>query len=258
MYKKISTKRNENIKNIVKLTRCAKHRNKQNMFVAEGLRLCKELVNNNIKILSVFFTLDLLEKQRKETKMILDTCDKVYQIDSNIMKYISDTKSPQGIICLCEKPLYSNELLDKILILEKIQDPGNMGTILRTAKAMCIDNIVLSKDCCDPFSPKVLRSCMGGIFSANIHLDVDIYQFVDKLNFLGYDTYASVVDKNSTKIQDIKFSRKSAVLIGNEGNGLTQKAISLCKYSFTLPMDEHSESLNAAIAAGIIIWEMSK
>ncbi len=258
MYKTISSKQNEKIKKLNKLMKQTKYREQQNLFVVEGFRLCKEAVNNGIKIYQLFFTLDLFNKYKEEAENIFKLCDEIYMIDNDMMQYLSDTKSPQGMICVCEKPLRNTKLLGKILVLEKIQDPGNMGTILRSAKAFCIDTIVLTKGCCDPYSMKALRSCMGGIFDINMIVDIELNELICKLDNLQYNTYAAVVDKGATKIHDINFSEKTAVFIGNEGNGLCEKTVSLCKHKFTIPMNKNSESLNAAVAAGIIIWEMSK
>ncbi len=259
MYNKITSKQNDKIRDVSKLLKSGKYRKETNLFVIEGIRLCEEALKNNIKIRQSFFVPNLSLKYSEQFENILDHSTEVYELNESLLEYISDTTTSQGIVAVCEKKESSATVVDgKILILEDIQDPGNMGTILRTSKAFNISTVLLSKGCCDCFSPKVLRASMGGIFNVNIKCDVNLENVILDLKANDYKIYASVVDKKATSIRNMHFEKKSVVLIGNEGSGLKSTTIAMCDVPFTIPMNYKSESLNAAVATSIIIWEMSK
>lgn len=259
MVKKIISRSNNAIKNAAKLLKSSRERKKQGLFIIEGAKLLDEVIKNNIKISQVFFTERFKLKNQNIVNELNKECTQLYEIDKSLIKYISENTTPQEVICICKTPSKNNiELEGKILILENIQNPGNMGAIIRSAKAFGIKTIVLSSDCCDVYSPKVLRAAMGGVFDLNIVLSDDIGDLLIRLKANGYKTYASVVDKGAFIINKINFTSKSAVVIGNEGNGITDKIKNLCDIKFTLPINKSSESLNAAIAASIIMWEMTK
>lgn len=259
MVKKIISRNNNVIKNAIKLLKSAKERKKQSSFIIEGTKLLDEVIKNNLKIKQVFFTKKFKEKNQNFLSKLNDKYKEIYEIEENLIKCISENITPQEIICIIETP-NKNEIKfdDKILILENIQNPGNMGAIIRSAKAFGIETIVLSNDCCDVYSPKVLRAAMGGVFNLNIVSSANINELLKNLKQNGYKTYASVVDKGAISIKDINFTQKSAVIIGNEGNGITEEIKNMCNVKFTLPINKSSESLNAAIAASIIMWEMAK
>ena len=131
-----------------------------------------------------------------------------------------------------------------------------MGTILRTAEALGVGGILLSRGCCDIYSPKVLRGSMGAIFRLPFLVVEDLPAYLSKQKEKGYSIYAAVPDRNAVPITEIPFSKRCAVVVGNEGNGLTQACIQACTQSVTIPMEGRAESLNAAIAASILVWEM--
>lgn len=143
------------------------------------------------------------------------------------------------------------------LLLENIQDPGNLGTILRTSEAMGIDAVLLSQGCTDTFSPKVVRASMGAVFRLPVISSLDMADAVTTLKDKGISVYAAVA-KDGVDITKLKLSHSAAAVIGNEGNGLTDETIAACTAKATVNMRGRAESLNAAAAATVIIWEMTK
>lgn len=234
---------NERIKNLKKLITSAKERKKQSLMVLEGERLCLEAK----KIKELYFT----EKAKNE--VLISRAEKAEEVSLAVFNKISDTITPQGVIAVVEMP--QNELLlkkeGKYLAFENIQDPGNLGTVARTAEALGIDGIILKG--VDPYSPKVLRASMGAILRIPLFLPDDILDFIKKSN----KRIVGTVVKKAKSLKDFSF-KNDIVLIGNEANGLTEKAISLCDEVITIEMAGNAESLNAAAAASIILWEMVK
>lgn len=260
MENKILSFNNPQIKTIKKLLSSPKFRQNEKKFIIEGARLCLDAYLSNVKLLKIYFTNKAANRYNEYLSDIFRNVDKVL-VSETVIKHISNTESPQGIICVCEmmdEKTDSNNLFNsnKILALENIQDPSNLGTVIRTAEALGINSIVLSKECCDIYNPKVLRGSMGSIFRVSFLNIDDFGVFINKLNDSGFITYASVPTKNAISITDVNFKNKCAVFIGNEGNGLNKETIDLCSQKITIPMSGRAESINAAAAANIIMWEM--
>lgn len=257
----ITSKNNPLVKNIVKLLNSSKHRNKNKLFVVEGLRLCRDAMLSNAEIKYLIYSDSAMQKYSRHINDIANCSELCYQVSDNVFLDMSDTISPQGVMCVC-KMLDKNVDVDKIgnvgklIVLEDIQDPSNMGTILRTAEALGIDAVILSSNCCDIYNPKVLRGSMGAVFRVNILMSDNIPSLIDKFNKLGFDTYATLPSFNAQHINKVKFSNKSISVIGNEANGITEQTIDRCSYKITVPMLGRAESLNASTAASIVMWEM--
>ena len=258
---RITAKDNPLIKHIKKLIKSAKYRRESGEFVAEGARLCEDAFQSDAEITTLVVSENALEKYADIINKISQNINSFYVVSDSLFSSLSDTKSPQGILCVI-KTLDKSTLFDKIkdngkfLALDNVQDPSNLGTILRTAEAVGIDGIVMSKDCCDIYSPKVVRGSMGAVFRLPYIITETIEGFVKSHRVLS--SYASVVDRNAAKITDISFNAPCIVAIGNEGNGLKRTTVEACDSSFTIPMKGRAESLNAAVAASIIIWELVK
>ena len=260
--KKLESKENSEIKKISKLMSSKKFRIKEKQFVIEGARLCEDAANSGIIIEKVFYTEKAQEKYSKIVDRIKKTSNDSFLVTEKIMNFITDTKTPQGLVCVCKQfdDKFNIEKVKnskKLIALENIQDPSNLGTIFRTAEALGLEGVILTDDCCEVFSSKVLRGSMGAVFR------VPIYTFEstkDVFNLFGKDfnIFGAVPDKNAVDIRKVDFSKKSIVLVGNEGNGLKEETIKKCKEKVTIPMQGKSESLNAAVAASIAMWEMVK
>ena len=254
----IKSKENSLIKNVAKIQSSAKFRRQTGLFLLEGMRLCEDALENNIHFEKIIFTQDFREKNQEKLNLFLDNSDESFETTEVLFKKISDTVAPQGIIAVCRMPSENDISIKsngKYIALENISDPSNLGAISRSAEALGIDGIIVSGDSVDPYSPKVLRASMGTVLRMPIMI---------KSNFLGFikdlclEKYACVVDKNAEIITNCKFNSGCVCLIGNEGSGLTSGAVELCDASITIPMAGRVESLNASVAAAIVMWEMVK
>ena len=257
----LSSKDNINIKNTVKLLNNAKFRRKTGLFVAEGLRVCYDAFLSGADIDTVFATRGALDKHPEKIGELCEKSDRAFIVTNDIFSHISDTQTPQGVLCVI-KTLDKVTEFDKIknggkfLALENMQDPNNLGTVLRTAEAFGVSGVILSADCCDIYNPKVVRGSMGAVFRLPFIVAEDIPEFLR--NNPRLTSYAAVVGGSAEKLTDIRFDDCSVAVIGNEGNGLTEKTICACDHKITIPMRGRAESLNASAAASIIIWEMIK
>ena len=259
--KRITSKDNDNIKLITALNSSAKNRKKNKAFVLEGFRLCSEIVNESIKPQLLCVSEGCAEKYSEMISSLESLSHNAIMISDSLFEKISDTKSPQGIICVCNTDILHSfipQKSGKYIALENVSDPLNLGTVIRTAEALGVDGIILSKDCCDVLSPKVVRGSMGAVLRMSFIFVDSMTDYVLQLNEMGFNTYACVVQSDAKKITDIGFEKGSVVLIGNEGNGLTKDVIDVCIEKITIPMNGRAESLNAASAASIVMWELIK
>lgn len=255
----ITSRENTAVKEIQKLSKSTKHRLKNRLFVIEGARLCEDALKSGIKIQKVCIMQDVLEKHAQLIDRLCDGAKKTYIFQKSLFSEISDLVTPQGILCVCRMREETFHLENGSYIgLEHIQDPQNMGTILRTAEALGITGVIMSKDCCDIYSPKVLRGSMGAVFRLNFMITDDLPAYALDLQLNGFTTFGAVADRAARPVTRLSLSKteKSAVFIGNEGNGLSQELLDACIEKTTIPMGGRAESLNAATAASIVMWEM--
>lgn len=259
----ITSRENPCIKEYIKLRDNKKFRSEEGLFVLEGARIAMDAVNENVGIKYGFVTDEAFEKYP-------DTCaalEKIlgrslYLVSDSLSDKLSDTKGSQGIF-LCAYALDKIQPADKInkggkyLVLDNLQDPGNVGTIIRAADAVGIDGIFLC-NCCDIYNPKTIRSTMGSVFRVPFWNGIEYSEAVNMLRSAGIVTYASVVDKDALDLKETVFENNCAVVIGNEGNGLSKADVELCDKKVTIRMKGNINSLNAASAAGIFLWEMTK
>lgn len=257
----LSSKDNVNIKDTVKLKNSAKHRRKKGQFIAEGVRICNDAMCSNAKIDIFFVTEKAKDKYPNDYDRIKDYAEKTFLVTEDIFSLISDTESPQGFLCVIKALDKTNEFdtinnNSKYIALDNIQDPSNLGTVLRTAEALGVDGVIMSSDCCDFFSPKVVRGSMGAVFRLPFVICNSVCDFLFEHSELN--SYAAVVTSYAQKITETKFKLPCVAVIGNEGNGLKAETINMCNVKFTIPMNGRAESLNASTAASIIMWEMVK
>ena len=174
------------------------------------------------------------------------------------MQKISNVKTPQGILFSCERPVAGLDTLqgDRFMVLEGLQDPGNLGTIIRTADAFALDGIILCEGCVDPTSPKVVRATMGAAFRLPIAA-ATMEETAEFFKQKQIPLYATALSDKSVPLTTVDLTR-AAVLIGNEGRGISKQAASLSDRLIIIPMEGRAESLNASVAASIIMYEMSR
>ncbi len=259
----ITSRSNPLIKQYVKLCTSKSERKQLGLFTIEGIKLCLEAFNERVQLQTLLVCQKALEKYNDSLKPILDAGVEAFLISDDVAGKISDTKTPQGVFAICR--VLDNTLeMDKIynggyyICLCQLQDPANLGAIIRTAEALGVDGVLLSSDSCDIYNPKAVRSTMGSLFRMPIMTVENIEQFLSDITANGVNTYAAVVDKNATSLSDVEFTSPSVVCIGNEGNGLTTQQVDACKTAITIKMKGRAESLNASMAAGIIMHELCK
>ena len=178
------------------------------------------------------------------------------------IKYDSDTKTDIYAFIYVKSGIPAQKQMifaenGRYIVLFGLQDPGNVGMMIRTADALGLDGVILSGSC-DLYSPKVIRSTMGSVFRVNIMIENDAEKLFEMLHSSGAETSAAVIDKDAVPVTDLCFEGRQAVLIGNEGNGLPREISNACTRRITIPMHGNVNSLNAAMAAGILMWELKK
>lgn len=280
----ITSTANTNIKKIRKLLEKRSFRAEEKCFVAEGLRIVMETPPEMLEeiYLSESFLKDEIKRQKLEKIFSLANMRSlltmeeaaVWQSESmnhpvlfsvlkdSIMQDISATKTPQGILAVVRMPHYSEEEILKkkaplLLFLENIQDPGNLGTIFRTAEGAGVTGVILSRNTTDLFSPKVIRSTMGSIYRMPFYVAEDFIQTLARAKANEICLYAAhLKGKNSYDHED--YQKAAGFLIGNEGNGLTDETAGMADVRIRIPMGGKLESLNAAMAAGILMYEAAR
>lgn len=242
----ITSKDNEIIKNIKKLK---EKKYRLDSYIVEGIKMVKEAINENQEIALIAI--------REDFKIDFDTKKiKIVTISNKIFNDISDVKTPQGILAVIKKnqnnQIETNQ--EYILALDSLQDPGNMGTIIRTADSANINQIIINKTTVDPYSPKVIRSTMGAIYRTNIIEVEDLKATLKEMKLKGFQIITTDL-KATQSIYDINYNNKTVVVIGNEANGVSQEILQTADKRVIIPMLGKTESLNASIAASIMIYE---
>ncbi len=236
----ITSINNPKIKEIIKIYKEKKFRDDLNLFIVEGYHMVLEAYKANL-LVEVY-----------SVKPVNFDFKDVFIVSEQILEKISKTVTPQGIIGLCKK-IDKHEITDRVLMLDNIQDPGNLGTILRSALAFNFKTVILD-NCCDIYNDKVLRSTQGAIFNLNL-INGDLKEYIIKLK--DYDIYGTSL-KNSTNLKDMKFLNKNiALILGNEGNGMREELLKMTKNNIFIEI-ENIESLNVAIAGAIIMHWLKK
>ena len=251
----ITSTSNAQIKNVINLLKKSKDRKAQGLFVVEGKRMFEETPKERIR--SIFVS----ESYEKENKDSLSGYS--YELVSDeVFSHMSDTKTPQGVMALvrmtdctiedmlvCDAPL--------IMVLENLQDPGNLGTIIRTAEGAGVDGIIMTAGTVDIYNPKVIRSTMGAMYRMKLSYTDSLAEAVKKLREKGITTYAAHL-KGAVDYVDCDYTKGTAFFIGNEGNGLSDEAAELSDRRIIIPMKGSLESLNAAVSGAILMYEAAR
>lgn len=254
----ITSTSNEKIKHITQLVKSAKARRKEGVFVVEGERIAKEIPQEDL--IECFVSEDYPGSADIRDMFGYDI--EPVTVSSSVFMKMSDTKSPQGILCLCRQRSISVEELIasrsdslKVLVLEGIQDPGNLGTMIRTAEGAGFDALIADEDTVDVYNPKVSRSTMGSVFRIPVIYTGDLPAETDKLKRASVTVYAAHLnaDKN---YREETYGRRVAFLIGNEGSGLSDAICEKADRLIKIPMQGKLESLNAAVAASILMYNV--
>ena len=255
----ITSRKNEGIKQVAKLVRSSSFRKEQGEFLVEGARLCQDAAQSGMEIVSAYMTQQAQDKYQSYVEQILQKAEQCFGIEPHVGELLSDTKSSQGIYCICRIPSQDTlnlSLNGHYLALENLQDPANLGAILRTGEALGIRGVILGGSCCDVYSPKVLRASMGAVFRLPVIFCEALENQLPHWQERGFSTLAAVPAKDAVDITQVDFSKPSILAVGNEGNGLSDSVMQACEQRVTIPMKGRAESLNAAASASILMWEM--
>lgn len=254
-FKSITSKDNKLLKMVYSLQNSKKTRDENKLFVLEGLRICSDAYDNGIDFEMLIVSNSAKEKYYDDILKFSLKSQELYLLPDSLFTKISDTKSPQGIIAVCKIPQQKTnfDIKGRYIALENIQDPSNLGAISRTAEALGVSGLIIAGGC-DVYAPKSLRASMGTL----LRMPVYFVESISELGDTGLTIYACVVDRDAKPITDVKFSDASVVVIGNEANGITESTKNFCNYNITIPMNGRAESLNAAVAASIAMWELMK
>lgn len=253
----ITAASNSRIRRLVQLNQKAKLRREEKVFVTEGVRMFLEAPPERLR--EIYVTERFLERCGCRDRLEAAGYEVVAE---NLFSRISDTCTPQGILCVVEQTPWSlDALLRKerplLLLLENIQDPGNLGTMLRTGEGAGIDGVIASPDTVDLYNPKVIRSTMGSIYRVPFVRAEDFGAALEAVGRAGIEIYAAHL-KGKQDYTRPDYTGGSAFLIGNEGNGLTEKSAGRAGSYIRIPMEGQVESLNAAAAAAILLYEAAR
>lgn len=258
----ITSKENEKIKYTKSLLK-NKKRNEEKKYVVEGYRILKQALESNSDVEYIIFSDEFLNKdnQKDFVYFLGDNNFKIYKITQKLFREITDTENPQGIIAVIKQKEYLlKEVLDNnanfILLLDRIQDPGNMGTIIRTADSAGVDAIILLKGCVDIYNSKVIRSTMGSIFNIPI-IEADNENYtIEILKENKFNIISSYLNTDNYYHNVVDYGNKVVLVIGNEANGINDNIINKSDLLVKIPIYGKSESLNAAIASGILMYQI--
>ena len=238
----ITSLENNYIKNILKLKE-KKYRDSENLYLVEGFHLVTEAEKRNL--IEEIFILENME---------YNSSAKVTKVSEKVMKKLSSLETPSEIIAVVHKN-ENKKIGNNVIVLEKIQDPGNLGTIIRTATAFNVDTIILGPECVDLYNSKVIRATQGMIFHNNIVIEKNLLETLKELKNNDYLIMGTEVS-GGTNIRNLVFNKKIAIIIGNEGSGMSKEVAELCDDFLYIKMHKNCESLNAAVATAILMYEV--
>lgn len=253
----ITSTANKQMKELSQLIKKAKARKEAGVFVVEGSKMFLEAPKERAH--KVYVSEAFLEE--KQNRQMLSGYE-YEELSNAVFSAVSDTKTPQGILCVVEMPQYDfNKLLKEesglYLVLESIQDPGNLGTMFRTAEGAGVTGIIMNRTTVDLFNPKTIRSTMGSIYRVPFYITDDLKESLSLMEKAGITTFAAHL-RGEKWYDEPDYQKKTAFLIGNEGNGLSDEMAQLATSYLKIPMQGKLESLNAAMAAGILMYEASR
>lgn len=249
---RITSRSNPLVARVKRLRDKRSARREEGVFLGEGPKLLAEALQWGAPLETVICAAGTdLPVLPEEVRLV--------EVPEQLLDVMADTKTPQGVLFLARQnstPLPEHPEGCRYLILDGVQDPGNVGTIWRTADAFCADGLILCNGCADPWSPKTVRSTMGAAFRLPVYEET-LESAAGKLAGAGIPLYATALGLVCSDVRQADFSR-CAVVIGSEGRGISQQALELCSVRLRIPMSPRCESLNAASAATVVLWEMNR
>lgn len=252
----ITSKDNDTIKTIKKLKE-KKYRQEQNSYLVEGIKLVSEAISENAEIQKIVICEECIKNNSIDKKMLYEIAKyECIYVSQKVFNTITEVENPQGLLAVVKQGDKNQKIdytQDIILILDGIQDPGNLGTILRTVDSVGLNQIILSSNCGDVYNPKVVRSTMGAIFRTKVIKSENLLETVKTIKQNGYKIIATDL-KTDENIYTIDYN-KVAIVIGNEANGVSSQILEKSDKRVKIPMLGKTESLNASVATGVILYE---
>lgn len=249
----ITSRQNPLMVRIKKLGQSRAQRREEGVFVCEGPKLIEEALKWGASVETI------LAAEGKPLPQGLTGESRQVEVPDSLLRAVSSVETPQGLLAVCRTPgLTPPEKLTggRYLVLDGVQDPGNLGTIWRTADAFGADGLLLVNGCADPWSPKTIRATMGACFRLPAW-ETDLETVRSLLDGADIPLYATALREDTVDVRDVDLKR-AAVVIGSEGRGISEEALALCRRTIKIPMRARCESLNAAMAAGVVLWEMCR
>ena len=249
---RITSRSNPLIARVRRLRDKRSARREEGVLLGEGPKLLEEALRWGVELDSVICSEDC-------PLPALPPQVRTARVPGELLAYAADTRTPQGVLFLARIPqraLPERPEGSRYLILDGVQDPGNVGTIWRTADAFGADGLILGPGCADPWSPKTVRSTMGAAFRLPVY-EEELGAAAEKLSAAGLPLYAAALGDPCQDVRQMDLSR-CAVVIGSEGHGVSRQALELCRGTLRIPMTARCESLNAAVAAAVVLWEMGR
>ena len=258
----ITSTGNARVKQLVTWQKKRKARDEEGVYIVEGIRMYREAPRAQVR--EVYVSEQFYSRYGEE--LGLSAWGRQMEILSDhVFSHVSDTKTPQGILAIVKRLNYTmndlmqvkNQKAPHLVVLDNLQDPGNLGTIFRTAEAAGVTGILLSKDCVDVYNPKVIRSTMGAVFRMPFLYVEDLPEKIKELQKEGIKTYAAYL-RGENAYDEEDYTTGCAFLIGNEGNGLRDEVADCADCLIRIPMEGEAESLNAAVAAAVLMFEAGR
>lgn len=246
---RITSRKNAVITHLRALGAESAYRAASGEYLCDGYKLLDEAVKSGAAITSILW------KEGGARAEI--ACDRQYSAPPELFDYASPMKNSPGPLFSVRRGVWgTSDPVRSAIVLENVQDPGNVGTVLRTASAFSVDAVVLVGDCADCFSPKTVRATMGAIFRQRV-LTLPHEELAFWLKEQGLKLYGAALSERATDVRKVNITH-SAIAVGSEGHGLSRELLALCDGEIIIPMDARSESLNAAVAASVLMWEMAR
>ncbi|MBO5898276.1 MAG: RNA methyltransferase [Clostridia bacterium] len=267
-YETITSRRNALLVETHKLSD-RKHRNRTGLFRFDGVKLTAEALSRGVALTAV-----LLRESDAACVLerVFSMCDKEFSSETRvcfvadpIFDSLSEESAPEGIICVASMQgdvhrvwTDAPDSTERVMLLESVRDPSNLGAIIRSAAAFGVDRLVLSADCADIYNAKTVRASMGTLFSQQIDRVDDLTVAIAALRADGRRVYAAALDERAARLDELDARAGDCAVIGNEGHGLSAETLAACTSSVYIPMTDRAESLNAAVAAAVLMWEFCR
>ena len=248
---RIVSRHNPLVRRFRSLSRDRSFRREQGEFVCDGAKLLAEALANGIGIGAV-----LIRESAPLQDMSALGDTPVFEVSDEVFSWVSTLENSPGPIFTARFPKLTEGSPSRVMVLENVQDPGNVGTVLRTAAAMGCGLVVLTGECADPYNPKTVRSAMGALFRQPLS-ELTLDELKARLDGWDLPLYGAALAPDAEDIRSLGLGR-AAIAVGNEGHGLSEELLSMCDRKIIIPMTPGRESLNAAVAASILLWEAAR